>query len=147
MIRGEEQEVFAIGQELWPALGCVLGGIHFGELCRNSTSRADSPQRLPVIGLKDDDVVLVPGAASRIRRIGKSDDRPACCRNFFQMAISKEAQEFSVAGPEGKTRSFGSLEFFSGKVTERLHPDCVPLFRGTSAESECQTIGRNCGWT
>src|ERR1700674_5988830 len=65
----EEQEMLAVGQEPGPAMRRVLAGLELGQGRRYSACGADSPQRIPVVGFVDDDVVLVPGASSRIGRL------------------------------------------------------------------------------
>src|SRR5882757_5591385 len=102
MVGGEEQKMVAIGQELRPAMSCVLTGFELGEANRGSAVGGDAPQRVAVVGFVDDDV-------------------PVRCRNFLQMTIGKEAYEFSVRGPEGKSGALGAFKSLSREIAEGLH--------------------------
>src|SRR6201993_1964703 len=119
--------MLAVGQKVGPAMRRMLPCFELGQSQRLSACSVDLPQGFPIVRLVDDDVVLAPSSSSWIGRLGENGDRTACSRNFLQVAVGEEANEFSVGRPKGKNSALGALQFPGSKVAERLHPDRIPL--------------------
>src|SRR5580700_646459 len=66
VIGSEEEEMLAVGQEPGPAVGGVFVHFKLSQTHRNSAGGADAPQGIAVVGLVNDDVVLVPRTPARV---------------------------------------------------------------------------------
>src|ERR1700722_7582533 len=148
MVGGKKEEMLAVRKKTGPAVSGVLTRIKFGEARWSAPGSADLPQDIAVIGLINDDVVLIPGAASRVRSIRDNGNRSAGRGHLFQVAVGKKSDEPAIVGPEGKGGAFGAVEFRGSDVVEELHPERVSFFFSAGAEGDCAAVqadGRGAG--
>src|SRR5271168_4518736 len=111
--------MFAVGKEDRPAVSGVLADFEFCEAGGSPAGSADLPQSVAVIGLINDDVVLIPGAAAGVGGVGECCNRAARSGNFLQVTIGKKSDELAVVGPERKRSAFGAIEFSGGGLIEK----------------------------
>src|SRR5690242_15416072 len=102
MIGPEEQEVFAIGQELRPTVSRVFAPFKLRQAYGSSACRTDLPQGIAVIGLVDDHVVLIPRTSPRIRRVSQDGDRASRRLYLLHASVGEESNPLSISRPEGE---------------------------------------------
>src|SRR5215472_13239051 len=107
---GKEQEVFAVRQKLGPTMGGVFRRFQPGYDGRSAAIGADLPQGIPVVRLKQNDVVLVPASTTRVGSVGQDDHWAAGHGNLFEMTICEESQRFPIRGPEWEGSAFCSFD-------------------------------------
>src|SRR5208282_3941119 len=106
-----KEEVLPVGKKI---------GIAIGELAVVLVLRSGGLRRPASIGNaiewagnsrgKENNALVVPGAAAAIRSVAQRLHRPARGFNFSQLAGGEEAQVFRVWRPEGKHSSFRSRQ-------------------------------------
>src|SRR3954470_20016068 len=96
MVGGEEQKMFTIRQEARPSMSRMSIAIEFSETFGRSSGGADFPNRIPVVGFIDDEIVLIPCAPTRIWSLRKNGDGSTRGGDFLKMTIRKKPYKLSI---------------------------------------------------
>src|SRR5215831_1297674 len=124
-----------VRKKLRPAVRSVFSAFKLREAYRSPSSRADLPQRVSIIRLENDDVILAPCAAARVRRLSEYGHRAARRRHFLELSVREESDPLSIPRPEGERCPVGSVQLFRRQLSKGLHPDRIAFF--VVSRTEC----------
>src|SRR5579859_189951 len=108
-------EMLAIGQKKWPAMGGVLSAVEFGDFHRSSAAGADPHQAGLCTGREQDDAARSPCAATAKGRVRDDLGRVATDIDRLELAIGEETERVAVRRPERKNRVFAPSQLMRFK--------------------------------